>query len=164
MNCKHIYRIWHCLDLVFYALFSPFSFPSSYPFLTLDICIAEWIIIMTCCSFPSVRNWKYAAYRDTSHVPAVNDDTGKDNTAIRYGMTLDGDWWKATRRDFQRRWLQIVTYDTITEAVVGQKKTSESEKLLIKLSSRPTRKVYWSHLCFRPPAARLNTAKPCTLT
>ena len=65
------------------------------------ISVAEWIFSMAHCSSSSVRNWKYTAYRDTSHVPAVDDGAGKDDTAIRCGMTLDGEWLKATRPDLQ---------------------------------------------------------------
>ena len=43
-------------------------------------------------SVPSARNCNYAAYRGTSHVPAVDDDAGKEDTAIRCGMTVNGDW------------------------------------------------------------------------
>jgi hypothetical protein len=56
---------------------------------------------MAYCSLPSVRNWKYAAYRGTSHVPAVDNDADKEDTAIRCGMTLDGDWWKPAGPDLQ---------------------------------------------------------------
>jgi len=63
--------------------------------------VAEWLFSMTYCSLPSVRKWKYAAYRGTSHVPAVDDDAGKEDRAIRCGLTLDGDWWKAKGPDLQ---------------------------------------------------------------
>jgi len=49
----------------------------------------------------SLRIWKYAAYRGTSHVPDVDDDAGKEDTAIRFGIALDGDWWQATGPDLQ---------------------------------------------------------------
>ena len=52
-------------------------------------------------SVPSARNCNYAAYRGTSHVPAVDDDAGKEDTAIRCGMTVNGDWWRATGPDFK---------------------------------------------------------------
>ena len=104
-NCKNIYHIRPCLDwetvvVLGCALLSIF-FPFLLPFLKLDISIAEWILSTAYYSLPSVRNWKYAAYRGTSHVPAVDDGAGKEDTAIRYGMKLNGYWWKATWSDFQ---------------------------------------------------------------
>jgi hypothetical protein len=104
-NCKNIYRMRHCLDwetvVVFECALLSIFFPFLLPFLTLEISVAEWIFSMSYCSLPSVRNWKYAAYRGTSHVTAVDDDAGKEDTAIRCGLKLDGDWWKATWSDFQ---------------------------------------------------------------
>ena len=37
------------------------------------------------------KGLKYAAYRGTGHVSAVDDEPGKEDTAIRCGMTLDGE-------------------------------------------------------------------------
>jgi len=59
-------------------------------FLKRNITFAEWIFSIAHRSFPTVRNWKYAAYRGTSYVPAVDEDTGKEDTAMMCGMTLDG--------------------------------------------------------------------------
>jgi hypothetical protein len=96
-NCKNIYGMRHWLDwetvvVIGCALLSVFV-PFLLPFLTLEISDTEWIFSMPYCSLPSIRNWKYATYRGTSHVPAVDDDVRNENTAIRCGMTLDGDWW-----------------------------------------------------------------------
>ena len=138
------------------SVFIPFLLP----FLTLDIPDAEWIFSMAYCSLWSVRNWKYAAYRGTSQVPAVDDDAGKEDTAIRCGMTMDGDWWKATGQTCkQTRQLQIVTYDIITSAGLDQRKTSGNGKWRIKFSSRPTQKVHCGRLGFWPAAAQLSAAK-----
>ena len=52
-------------------------------------------------SLQSVRNWNYAAYRGTSHVPVADNDAGKEDTAIRCGMTMYPYWRKATGPDFQ---------------------------------------------------------------
>ena len=136
-------------------------FPFLIPYLTLEISEAEGIFSTVYCSLPSVRNWKYAAYRGTSHVPAVDDGVSKEDTAIRCGMTLDGDWWKATLSDFQAN---TMTYDRVTSAGVGQRKTSGNGKWHIKFSSRTTRKLHWSHLGFGPPAAQLSTTKQYTQT
>jgi hypothetical protein len=95
----------HCLDwetlVCFGCALLPIFVPFLLPHLTRKISFAEWIFSMAYCLLPSVTNWKYAAYRGTSHVPAVDDDTGKEDTAIRCGMTLYGDWRKATGLDWQ---------------------------------------------------------------
>ena len=87
--------------VVFEWLLLHFFIPFLLPFRTLEISDVEWIFSMAYSSLPSVRNWKYAAYRGTNHVPAVDDDAGKEATAIRCGMTLDWNWWKATGPDLQ---------------------------------------------------------------
>jgi len=128
-NCKNIYHIYHCLAWVFWCALLPISVPFLLPFLTLEISVAEWTFSMAYCSLPSVRNWKYAAYRSTSHVPAVDDDAGKEDTAIRCGLTLDGvDDRQKGQTCKQTQWLQIITYDTITSAGLGWRKTSGNGK------------------------------------
>jgi len=100
-NCKNIYRIYQSLDWFFGCALLPIFAPELLPFLMRKISVIEWLFSKTYCSFPSVRKWKYVAYGGTSLVPAMDDDAGKENTAIRYGMSFDGDWWKATGPDFQ---------------------------------------------------------------
>ena len=70
------------------------------PFLKLEISDDGWILNMAYCSLSSVRNWKCAAYRGTSHVPAVDNDAGKEDTANRCGITMYAYWRKTTGCDF----------------------------------------------------------------
>ena len=93
--------MYHSLEWVFGWVLLHIFFPYLLSFLTLEISVFPMTFSMTYCSLPSVRNWEYAAYRGTSHVPAVDDDAVKEDTAIRCGMTLDGDWWQATGPDLQ---------------------------------------------------------------
>jgi hypothetical protein len=164
-NCKNIFRRRPCLDwetvVVFGCTLLSIFFPFFLQYFTLQISVAEWIFSMAYCSLPSVRNWKYAAYRGRSHVPAVDDDAGKKDTAIRCGLTLDGDWWQATGSDFHAN---TMTADchlrfNVRSAGVGLGKTREMENYALKFLSRTTRKVHWGCLGFVPGAAQLNTVK-----
>jgi hypothetical protein len=130
---QSIYRMRRCLEwetvVVFGCAVVSNFFPFLLPFLTLEISVAEWIFSMAYCSLPLVRNWKYAAYRGTSRVPAVDDDTGKGDTAIGCGMTLDGDWWQARGSDFQASRMTAnrhLRYNKISR--VGRRKTSGNGK------------------------------------
>ena len=127
-NCKNIYRMNHSPGwetvVVFGCALLSILFPFLLSFLKLEISIAEWIFSMAYCSLPSVWNWKYAAYCGTSYVPAVDDDAGKEDTAIGCGMTLDGDWWTATGPELQASTITaIVAYDIISSAGLDQRKT-----------------------------------------
>jgi hypothetical protein len=155
-NCKHIYRIRHCLDwktvVVFGCTLLSIFVPFLLPFLTLEIAHVEWIFNMAYCSLLSVRSWKYAAYRDTSHVPAVDDDAVSEYTAIKCGMTLDGDWWKATGPDFQANTMtanRLLWYNTLSRFVPQEDlgKWKMTHQILVQTHTestlRPSR--IWNH-------------------
>ena len=137
---KNICRMRHCLDWETVVVFGCARFSIFFSFLlqyfTLQSSVAECIFSMAYCSLPSVRNWKYAAYRGTSHVPAVGDDAGKEDTAIRCGMTLDGIRERIQGQTCKQTWwLQIVAYDIIRSAGLGLGKTSGNGKLCVDFSA-----------------------------
>jgi hypothetical protein len=113
MNCK-IFIAWDTaligrLSWVLVALFCPFPSLLSALLDTRHISDAKWIFSVEYCSLPSVRNVKYAAYRGTSHEPAVEDDACKEDIGIRCGMTLDGVGDRQhCPTSKQIRWQQIV--------------------------------------------------------
>ena len=76
-NCKNIYHMCHCFDWVFGWVLLHVTIPYLSPYLTPNISFLPMTFSMKYRSLPSVSNWKYAAYRGTSHVPAVDDNTGK---------------------------------------------------------------------------------------
>ena len=154
-NCKNIYRMWHCLDWetvvdLGCALISIFVL-FLLPFLTLEISVAEWLFSMAYSSLPSVRNWKYAAYRGTSNVPAVDDDVGKEDTAIRCGMTLDGIGERQQSQTCkQTRLLQIFAYDIIISAGMAAGRPREIENNTSNSRPDPHESTLWpSRICTR---------------
>jgi hypothetical protein len=163
-NCKNIYRMrpcfgWGTVVILGCPLFSIFvSF--SLLFLTRKITFADWILSMAYCSLPSVWNWKDAAYRGTSRVPAVDNDTVKEDTAVRRGMTRDGNWWQATGPDLQASTItenRHLRYNNLSKS--RPEEDLGKWKMAIKFSSRPTQKVHSSRLGFGLAAAQLSTAK-----
>jgi hypothetical protein len=163
-NCKNIYRICHCL--IEFFMCSSLHFHSLLPTLLWRWSFSlpnEYLVCRT------VHSHRYETESMQHTVAWVMYQLWTTMKAERIEPSdVAWRWTGIGERQLgltskEARWLEIVTYDIIASAGVGQKETSGNEKLPIKLSSRPTRKVYWSRLCFRPAAARLNTAKPYTL-
>jgi hypothetical protein len=108
-NCKNIYCMRHCIDWQTVVVFGCALLSVFVPFLphilVWNISVVEWIFSMAYCSLPSVRNWKYAAYRGTGRAPAVDDDEGKEDTAIRLENYASN-----SRPDPHQKYTEAVSY------------------------------------------------------